>query len=607
MIRMSQPSRFVLCVAFLMMSAATARLRAADPKVELLWPDGAPAAVGTDDADKPTLTIWTPPADKANGCAIVICPGGGYGHLAVDHEGKQIAEWANSLGITAFMLKYRIAPRYKHPAPLQDAQRAIRMVRARAAEWKIDPKRVGIMGFSAGGHLTSTAATHFDDGKPDAADSIEKVSCRPDFVVLCYPVISLNAPYVHQGSKNNLLGKDPDPKLVESLSNELQVTDKTPPTFLFHTNEDSGVVPENSVLFYMALRKAKVPAALHIYEKGPHGVGLAQKNPNLSTWPALLAGWLGERGLLDKPKLVADSPDAINDPDFAIQGEYVGEAQTDDGVLKLGVQVIARGNGKFTAVGYVGGLPGDGWEAPQKYQSDGAMKNGVATFGVVEVAGATIKEGVLTITTIGGTVMGKLNKVVRQSPTLGAKPPEGAIVLFDGKNTNEWDGAKLSADGLLIPPATSKRKFQSGKLHVEFRTPYMPQDSGQARGNSGCYLQGRYEVQILDSFGLEGKDNECGGIYSVRDSSLNMCFPPLTWQTYDIDFTAATYDDSGKATKNPRITVRHNGVLVHNNAELPNRKTTAAPVDVGREPGPIYLQDHGNPVRFRNVWFVEAK
>jgi acetyl esterase/lipase len=271
-------------------------LGAADaPKVELLWPKGAPGAVGTEEADKPSLTVFQPPADKANGTAVVICPGGGYGFLAKDHEGKQVAEWFNQRGVTAFMLLYRIAPRYRHPAPLQDAQRAIRTVRARAKEWNIDPKRIGIMGFSAGGHLASTAGTHFDDGKTDADDPIEKVSCRPDFLVLCYPVITFDAPYAHMGSRNNLLGKDQEAKLVESLCNDKQVTDKTPPTFLFHTDADKGVVPENSILFYMALRKAKVPAELHIYEKGNHGVGLAAKDPILSTWADRLNGWLESR------------------------------------------------------------------------------------------------------------------------------------------------------------------------------------------------------------------------------------------------------------------------------------------------------------------------
>ncbi len=598
-------ARTLLCSALLTLVAWQALLRAAEPKVEPLWPDGAPGAVGADEADKPTLTIWQPAPDKANGCAIVVCPGGGYQHLAIDHEGKQVAEWLNSLGVTAFMLKYRIAPRYKHPAPIDDAQRAIRTVRARAAEWKVDPKRVGIMGFSAGGHLTSTAATHFDDGRADAQDSIDKASCRPDFAILCYPVISFTTPYTHVGSKNNLLGKQPDEKLVENLSNELQVTEKTPPTFLFHTSEDSGVPPENSVLFYMALRKAKVPAELHIYEKGPHGVGLAQEDPILSTWSARLADWMRGRGLLNMPKLVADSPDKVTDADFAAQGEYLGEIMTDEGVKKIGVQLVANGNGKFTAVGHLGGLPGEGWEAPEKWRSDGVMKNGVVTIGVVEVAGATVKDGVFTITTIGGTVMGQLKKVSRQSPTMGAKPPAGAVVLFDGKSADQFDGGRVTPDGLLMQGVTSKKKFQSGTLHLEFRTPYMPQDTGQSRGNSGCYLQGRWEVQILDSFGLDAKDNECGGIYSVGEASVNMCYPPLAWQTYDIDFTAAKYDAAGKLTDNARITVRHNGVVIHNNIELPNRKTTAAPVEVGPEPGPLYLQDHGNPVRFRNVWFVE--
>jgi acetyl esterase/lipase len=272
----------------------------AAPKVELLWPKGAPGAVGTELADKPLLTVYLPPAGKANGTAVVVCPGGGYAGLAMDHEGKQVAEWLNNQGVAAFVLQYRIAKRYQHPAPMLDAQRAIRTVRSRAKEWGVDPKRLGIMGFSAGGHLASTAATHFDDGKTDAEDPIDRASCRPDFAILCYPVITFKKPYAHMGSRNNLLGPNPDEKLVDSLCNDEQVTAKTPPTFLFHTNEDSGVVPENSILFYMALRKAGVPAELHIYEKGRHGVGLAQKDEVLSSWPGRLEGWLKTRGLLTK-------------------------------------------------------------------------------------------------------------------------------------------------------------------------------------------------------------------------------------------------------------------------------------------------------------------
>jgi acetyl esterase/lipase len=198
------------------------------------------------------------------------------------------------------VLRYRIAPRYRHPAPLQDVQRALRLVRTRAAEWNVDPHRVGVWGFSAGGHLASTAATHFDDGKADADDPVDRAGCRPDFAILSYPVITLEPPYAHGGSRQNLLGKSPDAKLVESLCNERQVTARTPPTFLFHTSEDTAVPPENSVLFYLALRKAGVPAELHVYEKGRHGVGLAPADPVLSSWPNLLAAWLDSRGLLKK-------------------------------------------------------------------------------------------------------------------------------------------------------------------------------------------------------------------------------------------------------------------------------------------------------------------
>lgn len=271
---------------------------AEQPKVELLWPQGAPGAVGTEERDKPSLTIYPAPADKANGTAVVVCPGGGYGALAVGHEGKEPAEWLNRHGIAAFVLRYRLGPRYHHPAPLQDAQRAMRIVRSHAKEWKVDPNRIGIWGFSAGGHLASTVATHFDDGKADAEDPIERVSCRPDFAILCYPVITLRPPFAHGGSRRNLLGDKPDEELVTSLCNDEQVTEKTPPTFLFHTTEDTAVPPENSILFYQALRKKKVPAELHIYEKGTHGIGLGVGRGAVAAWPDQLAGWLKTRGLL---------------------------------------------------------------------------------------------------------------------------------------------------------------------------------------------------------------------------------------------------------------------------------------------------------------------
>ena len=221
--------------------------------------------------------------------------------MALDHEGKQIAEWLNSLGVAGFVLEYRHrGGGYGHPAPMQDAQRAIRTVRARAADWNVNPARLGIIGFSAGGHLASTAGTHFDKGDSQAADPIERESCRPDFMILCYPVIAFGELYTHQGSQNNLIGKDAPAELVKSLSNEKQVTPETPPTFLFHTDEDKTVPSENSIQFYLALHKAKVPAELHIYQKGGHGQGLAGKIPGTSNWPKACEEWLRKQKLLDK-------------------------------------------------------------------------------------------------------------------------------------------------------------------------------------------------------------------------------------------------------------------------------------------------------------------
>jgi acetyl esterase/lipase len=275
----------------------------AQPSPELLWPEGAPLAQGQEDRDRPTLTTYLPEPGKRNGASVVVCPGGGYQNLAMDHEGKQIAEFLNRNGIAAFVLKYRLGPRYRHPAPLLDAQRAIRMVRTRATSLGLAPGRIGIWGFSAGGHLASTAGTHFDAGKEGATDPIDRASSRPDFLVLAYPVMTFtDEAYVHKGSRRNLLGEAPDPELAKSLSNETRVTAQTPPTFLFHTDADTGVPPENSVLFYLALRKHGIPAEMHIYEKGKHGVGLAPQDPILSSWGPRLLDWFRTRGLLESQK-----------------------------------------------------------------------------------------------------------------------------------------------------------------------------------------------------------------------------------------------------------------------------------------------------------------
>jgi len=588
-----------VAVSLLLILLCCVPVQAADPVVLDLWPEGTPGAVGQEDADRPTLTIWSPPADSWNGAAVILCPGGGYGFLAVDHEGKQVAEWLNSLGVTTCMLKYRLAPRYRHPAPLQDLQQALRLVRSRAAELRIDPRRLGVMGFSAGGHLASTAATHFDSGKADGSP-VERQGCRPDFCILCYPVISFTSPATHAGSRKNLLGDQPADELVKFYSNELHVTPQTPPTFLFHTNEDGPVPAENSLLFYSALRQAKVPAELHIYEKGQHGVGLAPKDPVLSTWPQRLADWLKVRGYLDAPKPVFADPATVSDPDYPFQGEYRGELTVDGATQRLGAQILALGKGKFQAIAFLGGLPGDGWDGVSRFVAAGERR-GSAVELQGEAASARLENGVLSVT-MEGRKLGELKKVDRQSPTLNAMPPQGALVLFSKETRDAFSNAQITADGLLQPGVTSRQKFGSGTLHLEFRTPYQPQDRGQGRGNSGCYVQGRYEIQILDSFGLESKDNDCGGIYSVSPPTLNMSFPPLAWQTYDIDFTAARHDDAGKQVAPPKITVRHNGVVIHRDVEL--KKITPGGVEAdGPGPGPLHLQDHGNPVRFRNIWF----
>jgi acetyl esterase/lipase len=292
------------------------------PPLQLLWPKGGPGVKGplpkdgvlaldfgkslrdmfnhASLADVAGVVVYLAPADKANGAAVVICPGGGYGHLAADHEGEQIAHWLNSLGVAGIVLKYRLGPRYHYPTQLHDAQRALRLVRSQAESWKIDPGRVGIMGFSAGGHLASTAATQFDAGKADKDDPVASQSCRPDFAILMYPVIRLDGPFSHGGSRINLLGKDANAALIDSLNNDKRVTAKTPPTFLVHTSEDKAVPAENSAVFYLALTKHKVPAEMHVYEKGAHGLGLGPAGLPYSSWPERCAAWLSSRGILKK-------------------------------------------------------------------------------------------------------------------------------------------------------------------------------------------------------------------------------------------------------------------------------------------------------------------
>jgi len=269
-----------------------------EPQAIPLWPNGAPGALGDESADKPALTIYMPPNTSGRMTAVIIAPGGSYAHLSMNLEGREPANYFNALGIAAFVLQYRLGPRYHHPVQLGDVQRAIRLVRSRAVEWHLAGDRIGIMGFSAGGHLASLASTRFDAGDASATDTVDRVSSRPDFAVLAYPVISFTESWTHQGSKKSLLGDDPDPALARSLSTDTQVTPQTPPTFLYHTSADTTVPVENSVHYFLALRAAGVPAELHVFKEGRHGSGLGLQDPALAEWPELLANWLRASGFL---------------------------------------------------------------------------------------------------------------------------------------------------------------------------------------------------------------------------------------------------------------------------------------------------------------------
>ncbi len=266
------------------------------PPVILLWPAGAPLAQGTSPEDQPRITVFLPKGHKTQ-TAVVVCPGGGYGMLAVDHEGKQIAQWLNNLGIAAFMLEYRLGPKYHHPSQLLDAQRAIRYVRSHAEEYHLDSRRIGIWGFSAGGHLAAMAGTMFDAGDAAAKDPIDRVSSRPDFLILDYALTD-RLGSASDYSYGNLLGKNPDAKQLAEVTPVLHVTHETPTTFLVHSDDDEVVLPQNSINFYLALKKAGVPAELHIYRYGGHGYGLAPLDPVLSSYALRLADWLRGIGVL---------------------------------------------------------------------------------------------------------------------------------------------------------------------------------------------------------------------------------------------------------------------------------------------------------------------
>ncbi len=296
----------------------------------------------------------------------------------------------------------------------------------------------------------------------------------------------------------------------------------------------------------------------------------------------------------DKEQGITDSAKA--GPDFAVQGEYIGKVNGQ----AQGAQVIALGDGKFDLVLFAGGLPGEGWKRGDAQQKGTGATSGSST--LFEINGgnkAEFEGSVLLVRDSSGKNIGQLKKVHRKSETLGAKPPKGAVVLFDGSSTDHWENGHLSDDGYLMAGTSCKELIDGGTIHVEFRTPFKPHARGQGRGNSGVYIYGIYECQVLDSFGLDGADNECGGIYKASKPAVNMCFPPLAWQTYDIEFTAPG-EKNGKATP-AVVSIKHNGVVIHENLKLPQ------PTPGGKNRGYLYLQGHGNPVAFRNIWAVPAK
>ncbi len=291
------------------------------------------------------------------------------------------------------------------------------------------------------------------------------------------------------------------------------------------------------------------------------------------------------------------------DPDFLRQGEYVGMMKTEDGKMKAGLQVVALGGGEFRVTGYDHGLPGAGWDGEEPTRDKGKLRDGKVRFEGKDHVAVLADQKVTVRSKGGGEPIGTLEKVRRKSPTLGKEPPDDAVVLFDGSSTEAWKGGEMTEDGLLKEGTRTKKAFGDFRLHMEFRLPYKPDANGQDRGNSGVYILNRYEVQLLDSFGLKPQKGGCGAIYGLKPPAPNMCYPPLRWQTYDIEFQAARFDD-GEKVRNARMTVRHNGVVIHDDVELPH-PTGSRKGDGDVRRGPILLQDHGNPVRFRNIWLVE--
>lgn len=546
------------------------------------------------------LFVYVPDADGTYPCILDI-HGGGWKSRQIESD-KPMMERLAQRGFVTALVSYRLSGEAPYPAALHDCKAALRTLRAHADELKIIPDRIGCMGGSAGGQLSGLVAMTTGKKNFEGDGPFPEESSAVKAAIVMAATQDLVAAYSAKPSEGvvNFLGTfEEHPEHYRDASPITHVRTGVPPTLFIEGEKDTAKIGRPEMM--AKLKELEIVTAVHTLKDAPHPFWMSQ--PWLDQTVDIADKFFKKH--LGKPKAPAyltEEEARSKGPDFDIQGEFIGEHNG----KRWGVQVWAMGGGQFEAVGYQGGLPGDGWDLDRETVSrtpgswDEALGKAVFIAENNQLR-AEIGPDMAEVFNGEGTRLFELQRVHRESPTLGAKPPEGATVLFDGGEINRFPNSTVTDDGLLTQGVISEPKFTDVSVHIEFRLPYMPDARGQGRGNSGIYLQGRYEVQMLDSFALEGVDNECGGIYKIARPAQNMCFPPLSWQTYDIDFTAAKWNDAGEKTADPTITVRHNGVLIHEDLKIP-ATTGSAQNKEGPAPGPIFLQNHGNPVRYRNIW-----
>ena len=564
------------------------------------------------------LLVYVPDKPGAYPCILDI-HGGGWQKRQIESD-KPMMERLAQRGFVTALVTYRLAQEAKYPAAIEDVKAALRTLRAKAPELHIDPARIGCIGGSAGGHLSGlTAMTSGITDPQEPGPHLDQSSAVQAAIVMA-ATQDLAAANKEKTSENAIAffggTHAKKPALYVAASPITHVRPGVPPTIFIEGERDTLKIGRAEMM--EKLKAAGVETALHTLPQAPHPFWMSQPwlDQVVDIATPFFKKHLGEPKFTsaktkpakpEQPKFTSyTTPEEATekDPDFAIQGEFTAAIED----KRWGIQIWALGKGEFEAVAYQGGLPGDGWDLDRAAMSRtlGRRDDSIGKV-VFESADKQLRAEVTADTAEvfdgQGTRLFEMTRAHRSSPTEDTPPPAGATVLFDGKGINRFPNSRVTEDGLLMEGITSENQFQSFTAHIEFRLPFMSDARGQARGNSGIYLQGRYEVQMLDSFGLDGKDNECGGLYKIAAPSQNLCFPPLTWQTYDIDFTAAQYDATGQKTANARLTVTHNGTVIQNNIELPG-STTAAPVKEANTPGPIYLQNHGNPVRYRNIWIL---